>query len=123
MFEKVVVCSGALLCALGGTSIPDAQAEQMLVDPTRPFSVSDSAASGTDEAVQSKNPLRVQAIYFVAGRYSALIEGHRLNIGDDYQGYRVQEIDWQSVELSKSGDSLVLRMGGVAVKQPSREEE
>ncbi|MDJ0738686.1 MAG: hypothetical protein QNJ91_03155 [Gammaproteobacteria bacterium] len=85
----------------GGVPAGDA-----LVDPTRP---ADWQAAAADAAVDTPAPtFRLQGVFNVGGRHSAMIGGRRVAVGDRVMGAEVLEIDGHRVLIRVDGETVEL---------------
>lgn len=94
-----------------------------LFDPTRPSNLVLPVESSDLQAVaQEQAPPRLQAVFSRAGHYSAMLDGRRLVVGEELDGYRVVAIERGGVTLDRDGEPLQLHIGGSAIKRETREE-
>lgn len=79
-----------------------AKKNEVLLDPTRPLGYAKKA---------SENALKLQAIYFGAGRKEAVINGKLMGVGDTIHGKKIVSIKANKVIYDASGvrRSLTLR--------------
>lgn len=103
----------ALLCGLG--MVPSARAE--LGDPTRPPDVSTVAVESPESG---DAPFRVSTILIAPGRKVAIVNGSRVEVGDEVGGATVSEINAQAVLLEMTGEEFELRISGQPVKVLAR---
>ncbi len=105
----------ALLWGLG--LVPSAHAE--LGDPTRPPDVS-TVAVESPESGAGDAPFRVSTILIAPGRKVAIVNGSRVEVGDEVGGATVSEINAQAVLLEMTGEEFELRISGQPVKVIAR---
>ncbi len=103
----------ALLWGLG--LVPSAHAE--LGDPTRPPDVSTVAVESSESG---DAPFRVSTILIAPGRKVAIVNGSRVEVGDEVGGATVSEINAQAVLLEMTGEEFELRISGQPVKVVAR---
>ncbi len=103
----------ALLWGLG--LVPSAHAE--LGDPTRPPDVSTVAVESPESG---DAPFRVSTILIAPGRKVAIVNGSRVEVGDEVGGATVSEINAQAVLLEMTGEEFELRISGQPVKVVAR---
>jgi hypothetical protein len=102
-----------------------ANAENQLVDPTRPFGWNTATAqadTGANDAPASK--LVLQGIFSTAGARSAMINGRRVQAGDRVEDFQVVAIDRDRVSLVVNGETIQLQTGVAPIKHrvmPDRE--
>ncbi len=98
-----------LLCGLAMAR--SARAE--LGDPTRPPDFSNVSV----EAVESGgSPFRVSSILVAPDRQVAIVNGARVEVGDEVSGATVTQIKGQAVLLQLAEEELELRISGEPVK-------
>ena len=110
----------ALLCGLG--MVRSAHAE--LGDPTRPPNLANVAVETLDSG---DAPFRLSSIPMAPERQVAIVNGARVEVGDEVSGATEIEINTQAVLLEMAGEEIELRISGepvkVAAKSADEEDE
>lgn len=90
-----------------GLSLVSVAAAEVLFDPTRP--PRQELPAPVTKAEQQELP-RLQGVFSRGGRYSALLDGRSVRVGDQIAQYEVVAIHPDRVELSYQGDVMSLRL-------------
>jgi len=94
-----------VLACLGVALVGATRAANVLVDPTRPVSATDSAT-----AVADSTGVRVQAIMSRAGSRVAIVDGKLVRAGDRIANILIEEVTPEGVRYSQGGQSVFVRL-------------
>lgn len=110
-----------LIALVWGLLVTPACAET-LTDPTRPATFRESGAAAVETQDQASPP-QLQAVFSSAGKYSAMLDGRRVQAGDRLGEYAVLEIARDRVTLDREGKLTVLRLAGLTAVRGTQEED
>ncbi len=99
----------ALLCGLGTLR----SAHAGLGDPTQPPNLASVAVETLDSG---EAPFRLSSILIAPERQVAIVNGARVEVGDEVSGATVIEISAWAVLLEMAGEEIELRITGSPVK-------
>jgi Tfp pilus assembly protein PilP len=88
-------------------------------DPTRPKGWRAPVHASAGQQVRPADELRLQGIFSVGGRRSAMLSGQRVRVGDRVAGAQVIGIDKNKVILRVDGETVELASVLPEVKSPA----
>ncbi|WP_428606237.1 hypothetical protein [Sedimenticola sp.] len=93
-----------------------------LRDPMRPYGFQQAGHAQSDTTAPSAldaNSLRLSGIFSGPNGKSAVINGHRLRVGDQIDGARLVAIHSHAIELDMAGDIIKIELLPIRVKTPA----
>jgi Tfp pilus assembly protein PilP len=114
---RVLVVAFGVLGMTGQTS---SASQANLLDPTRPKGWRASVETQPQTEQQPVQALKLQGVFSVAGKRSAVISGQRVVVGDEVSGAEVLEIANNKVILQLDGETIELASMVPDVKSPAK---
>ena len=100
---RILVIVVGVMCLSG--QIHGESSDQMF-DPTRPQGWQASGRPQLEPEAPPVSALKLQGTFSIAGKRSAMINGHRVMVGDEVSGAEVVEIENNRVKLRVDGEMV-----------------
>ncbi len=98
-------------------------AQGELRDPTEPHGFRQAQPGGSVTAatpIFDANSLRLSGIFIGPDGNSAVINGHRLRVGDRIAGAQLVNIEPHRIEVDLEGDRIKIELLPISVKTPAK---